>query len=89
MGIGRANKEWLDTVSSDALGSILMGPPGPGSAAARAGLLAGDVILEADGQDIHANAELHAAFKKHQPGESVKLKVRRASGSVADITVIC
>jgi hypothetical protein len=89
MGIGRTNKEWLDTVSSGALGGILVTAPRKGSSAARAGLHAGDVILAADGQDIHANAELHAAIKKHAAGETVVLKVRRTSGGVENINVVC
>ena len=88
MGIGRANKEWLDAVSSGSLGSILVTTPRLGSAAARAGLQSGDVILAADGQEIHFNAELHEAIKKHRPGP-LQLKVQRASGSEQDITLIC
>ena len=89
MGVGRTNKDWLDTISSGALGAILVTAPRRESSAARAGLRSGDVILAADGQDIHANQELHTAIKNHLSGESILLRVRRASGDVQTITMTC
>ncbi len=47
----------------------------PGSPAEKSGVSRGDVILAADGQDVNTAAELAAAVEKHQPGESVSLKL--------------
>ena len=47
------------------------------SSAEKAGLKAGDVIIEADGQKITKMDELNEIKSKHQIGEEIKLKINR------------
>ena len=49
----------------------------PGSAAERAGLQPGDVIVKYDGKAIGAASELSAAVGQASPGDKVKLEVMR------------
>jgi serine protease Do len=49
-----------------------------GSAAERAGLRAGDVILEIDGHEIEDAGDRHRVVEDADPGETVKIKVQRA-----------
>jgi len=49
-----------------------------GSAAAAAGLEAGDVITAIDGAPIEAAGDLKAAVAARQPGDAIRLTVRRA-----------
>lgn len=49
----------------------------PGSAAERAGLRAGDVIMEMDGRRIRGFDDLRAAIARRNPGDRIRLKVRR------------
>lgn len=44
------------------------------------GIVAGDVIVEADGRRVVTEGDLVAAVEAHQVGESVVLKVRRGEG---------
>ena len=61
--------------------------PRSGSPAAAAGLQQGDFIVAADGRELASYATLYEIADKHQPGETIELKVRRANGELADITV--
>ncbi|MEU7302464.1 trypsin-like peptidase domain-containing protein, partial [Streptomyces sp. NPDC007206] len=47
---------------------------GPGD---RAGLAAGDVITEVDGQRVHTAEELIVKIRAHRPGDRLRLTVRR------------
>ncbi len=49
----------------------------PDGAAAKAGLEAGDVILELDGMSVNTSNELQSRVVQHRAGESVKLKIWR------------
>lgn len=49
----------------------------PGLAADRAGLKAGDVILQVDGVDTKGRQNLQQAIRAHQPGDRVTLLVER------------
>ncbi|MFH8895486.1 trypsin-like peptidase domain-containing protein [Streptomyces coeruleorubidus] len=55
------------------------GPPvtvgGPG---AKAGIKAGDVITEVDGQRVHSGEELIVKTRAHRPGDRLELTVERA-----------
>ncbi|MBS1892365.1 MAG: trypsin-like peptidase domain-containing protein [Actinobacteria bacterium] len=52
-----------------------------GSPAAEAGLKAGDVITEIDGEAIGSTEDLVAAIAAHSPGEAATLEVQRGSSS--------
>ena len=57
------------------------------SAAEKAGVKPGDVIIEADGQKITKMDELNKIKNKHQIGEEMKLKVNR-DGQERELTVV-
>ena len=56
------------------------------SPAAKAGLRAGDVVLEADGHAVNKSEELNGTVRAAAAGSDLKLKVKRGS-STQDITV--
>lgn len=49
----------------------------PGSAAAAAGLAAGDEIVAVGGEPVHSLVDLRLALDGHDPGEPLALRVRR------------
>ncbi len=49
----------------------------PDSPAARAGIVAGDVLLELDGKAVNDLGAFAAALKAYKPGDRVKAKLRR------------
>ena len=51
--------------------------PATGSAAERAGLQAGDIIITADGNPVDRVSTLQRIIRNHAPGESVNLEVMR------------
>ena len=78
----------LKPVDSDIAASLALAKPEgavvteiyPGSAAARAGLVVGDIILTADGAQVTDDASLGFAAQTHRIGEDLVLKVRRGGG---------
>lgn len=53
------------------------------SAAAQAGLLAGDVILAVDGTRIESLARLQTAVRDHEPGDRMRFKILRGADELA------
>ncbi|HUN58412.1 MAG TPA: S1C family serine protease [Candidatus Binataceae bacterium] len=49
----------------------------PGSPSDKAGLRQGDLVLSADGSEIHERKALYDAINRHRPGESVRLQILR------------
>ncbi|MGV9990435.1 trypsin-like peptidase domain-containing protein [Streptomyces sp. NPDC003374] len=52
-------------------------PVTPGGPGAKAGIRAGDVITEVDGQRVHSGEELIVKTRAHRPGDRLRLTVRR------------
>jgi serine protease DegQ len=65
-------------VSSGALVQAVV----PGSAAAKAGLRAGDVIVELGTTPVRSVEDLLAALRRHKPGDRVSIKVARNGKSL-------
>jgi Do/DeqQ family serine protease len=58
---------------------VLVGDVYPGSAADRAGIQTGDVILAVDGQPVDDQASLDYRISAHERGDQVRLDVRHGS----------
>jgi hypothetical protein len=94
-GMNTVADVWRDASSArgDAQASgIRVRPPRIGSPAAHAGLRAGDSILLVDGREIgneswDSISTIQDAIKKHQAGEPVRFRIRRASGTLEDVSV--
>ena len=67
-------------------GALLSGI-NPGSAAEKAGLKAGDIVLSIDGEKVTGSGDLVAKLYTHQPGDTVTLTVLR-NGNQSPIPVI-
>ena len=65
-------------------GEVLVLQPRSGSPAAEAGLQQGDFIIAADGTELASYATLYSVADGHKSGDKIKLKVRHASGELAD-----
>ncbi|MFI6353210.1 trypsin-like peptidase domain-containing protein [Streptomyces sp. NPDC050743] len=63
----------IDGKSANGGPAVTRGGPGE-----RAGLKAGDVITEVDGQRVHTAEELIVKIRAHRPGDRLRLTVRRA-----------
>lgn len=59
----------------------------PGSGAEKAGLLSGDYILSADGEEVASSADLKSVLNSHKVGDTMNLTVLRG-GSVLTIAVV-
>ncbi|MEU1405855.1 trypsin-like peptidase domain-containing protein [Streptomyces sp. NPDC005728] len=60
----------IDTKARDGGSAVTRGGPGD-----RAGLRAGDVITEVDGQRVHSGEELIVRIRAHRPGDRLRLTV--------------
>src|SRR5207237_132215 len=76
--------------SRDAYGEPpAVGTVAPDSAAAKAGLQAGDVILEIDGRPVANQTQLLTALGPRYEGDTVSVKVRRGKEDIVfkDVTL--
>jgi Do/DeqQ family serine protease len=74
------------TLNMPAPQGVLIGDVWPGSAAARAGLRSGDVVLSVDGQPVHDDAGVTYYFATRKPGDSVRVDIHR-EGADRTLTV--
>lgn len=90
-GTNTVNQVWRETSPPEPSGGIWVRPPRGESAAARVGLREGDRIVAVDDQEIASdldNQSMQTAIRKHQSGEEVRLRVRRATDELLEITVV-
>jgi hypothetical protein len=80
-------KAWTDEPGvSEEVGVFVHSPPAD-SAAAKGGLLHGDIIQTADGQKMDSILKLQEVVKGHASGETIKLQITRGSDELRDIEV--
>jgi serine protease Do len=68
---------WLGVLSYTLREHVVIAGVMPGSPGEKAGLQQGDLVLSADGQEIHERRALYNAINSHRPGEHVQLKILR------------
>ena len=80
------DEAWIAARPPLAEHGVELKPPRPGSAAAAAGFLPGDVIVAVDGEKIDALPLLQRLIRDHRAGDSIEFTVRRKNGE-AKVTV--
>ncbi len=70
-----------------ATGAVISGVL-PGSAAARAGLGSGDVIVSVDGRSVGSQSDLHALLEGHHPGDTVRVGWTSQAGQSGTATMV-
>ena len=70
----------------DVKGAVVMEVE-PGQAAAEAGLAAGDIIQQLDGQPIESALDFESKLGSRQPGEQLNLGVSRRTGGTGTVSV--
>jgi len=88
VGIQPVTQQLAQSFGLDMPAGALVAKVDGGSAAARAGLKAGDVILKFNGKPVNDPGSLSAAVAMAQPGEAAKLDLWRAGKSMQlDVTL--
>jgi serine protease Do len=68
---------WLGVLSYTLREHVVIAAVMPGSPGEKAGLQQGDLVLSADGHEIHERRALYDAINSHRPGECVQLRILR------------
>jgi S1-C subfamily serine protease len=68
---------WLGVMSYTLREHVVIAAVIPGSPGEKAGLQQGDLVLSADGHEIHERRALYEAINSHRPGEHVHLRILR------------
>ncbi len=68
---------WIGVLSYTLREHVVIAGVMPGSPGERAGLKQGDLVLSADGNEIHERKALYEAINRHRPGERVQLRIMR------------
>lgn len=71
-----------DQLSLESMEGVYVGEVISGSAADKAGMKAGDVIVQVDGRPINASSQLQEQIGRKNPGDQVTILVRRGQRSV-------
>jgi membrane-associated protease RseP (regulator of RpoE activity) len=79
---------WSETGSIANDEGIYVHPPKQNSAAAEAGLHAGDVILGAGTLEFESWEDMQGVIENAEPGEEIRLKVRRGLGKVEEVAIV-
>jgi serine protease Do len=77
LGFGNLTPEARERLRTEAKSGAVVSDIEPGGAAARAGLMPGDLVLKADGETIDNAGELAKLLKAKKPGDIVRLLVER------------
>lgn len=75
------------TAPEPPMGGIMVRQPRAGSNAEQAGLHEGDVILAVDDQQVRSYETVRERMDAHQPGEEVRLRVRRRAGDLENVMI--
>jgi membrane-associated protease RseP (regulator of RpoE activity) len=67
---------------------VYVQPPKQNSAAAKAGLRSGDIILAAGGQEFESWGDLFDAVENAEPGAEIRLTVRRDSDVLEEVAIV-
>ena len=78
---------WIAARPPVAEHGVELKPPRPGSAAAVAGFLRGDVIVSIDGEKIDALPLLQRVIRDHRTGDLMEFTVRRKTGEAKVVVV--
>jgi serine protease Do len=68
---------WLGVLSYTVREHVVIAGVMPGSPSEKAGLKQGDLVLSADGSEIHERKALYEAINRHRPGENILLRIMR------------
>lgn len=68
---------WVGLLSYTLRDHVVIAGVMPGSPSEKAGLRQGDLVLSADGHEIHERKALYEAITSHRPGERIQLRVMR------------
>jgi S1-C subfamily serine protease len=68
---------WLGVLSYTLREHVVIAGVMPGSPSEKAGLQQGDLVLSADGREIHERRALYDAINSHRPGERIQLRILR------------
>jgi len=90
MARGRVAHPWLGVEGADRPmdGGAVVQRVKPGSPAARAGLLEGDIVTEIDGTPTPSMGMLLLGLRLHQPGDAIRLLVLRAGRHVEVLVIL-
>jgi len=83
---GKVEHAYLGVHIEDVDGGARIADVVPGGPAAKAGLRAGDLVTEVDGEELQSGDELRLAVEAHKPGDSLELTVER-DGETKTLTV--
>ena len=72
-----------DQLSLESMEGVYVGEVISGSAADKAGMKAGDVIVQVDGRPINASSQLQEQIGRKNPGDQIIILVRRGNRSVS------
>lgn len=72
----------------DEAGYVLIASVNSGSAAQRAGIRAGDIILSANGTAVSTFSDLRGILDELSPGDTMELRIRRGSEELSVIAVL-
>ena len=81
------DEAWIAARPPVAEHGVEVKPPRPGSAAAVAGFLRGDVIVAIDDEKVDSVQVLQRAVRDHQAGDLIELTVRRDTGEAKVVVV--